>query len=300
MEPNKVLQTAMQVCSGKKASNGLFATVYPFTTENIAGYINHFDLEGKSLLTVGSSGDQAINAILKGAREVAIIDINIYVKYYYYLKVAAILTLDLNEYTKFFESMFYGVRDWRTGRYTFAVLNEKILNKIMVALKELDYNSFNFWIQLFSKYGSEKIQRALFQYNHRKMKEIEDTCPFLTKKGYSKTKDRIGSIHVTFMNQNILSPNIKGSYDNIWLSNIVSYLKPSEIREAFAQMVPHLNSGGELLFSYIYGNSSYRLHMLSREIKNVEFEAIEIPSSGERLSKRYPDRRDCVAIYRKP
>lgn len=43
-----------------------FSKLYPFTTENIAGYIDNFNLKNKSLLTVGSSGDQVINAALKG------------------------------------------------------------------------------------------------------------------------------------------------------------------------------------------------------------------------------------------
>lgn len=38
-----------------------FQILYPFTTENISGYINNFDLSNKTLLTVGSSGDQIIN-----------------------------------------------------------------------------------------------------------------------------------------------------------------------------------------------------------------------------------------------
>ena len=43
----------------------IFHTIYPFATENINDYTEYFDLKDKSLLTVGSSGDQAINALLK-------------------------------------------------------------------------------------------------------------------------------------------------------------------------------------------------------------------------------------------
>ena len=41
-----------------------FFCLYPFTTENINGYLPYFELKGKSLLTVGSSCDQAINACI--------------------------------------------------------------------------------------------------------------------------------------------------------------------------------------------------------------------------------------------
>ena len=58
-----------------------FNKLYSFTTENIKDYISSFDLNNKSLLTVGSSADQAINAILNGCKDVTIMDINPFVKY---------------------------------------------------------------------------------------------------------------------------------------------------------------------------------------------------------------------------
>ena len=72
--------------------------IYPFTTENIAGYINEFDLENKRLLTVGSSSDQVINASLKNTKDVTLIDINPYTKYYFYLKVASLRSLNKDEF----------------------------------------------------------------------------------------------------------------------------------------------------------------------------------------------------------
>ena len=53
-----------------------FDRLYPFTTENISGYFKEKDIKNKSILTVGSSGDQAINAFAMGAKEVTIFDIN--------------------------------------------------------------------------------------------------------------------------------------------------------------------------------------------------------------------------------
>lgn len=47
-----------------------FSTIYPFTTEMISGYIEYMDVSCKSVLTVGSSFDQAFNALLYGAKDV--------------------------------------------------------------------------------------------------------------------------------------------------------------------------------------------------------------------------------------
>ena len=53
-----------------------FERIYPFTTEDISGYINLFNINGKDIFTVGSSGDQVFNSIMLGAKSVTLFDIN--------------------------------------------------------------------------------------------------------------------------------------------------------------------------------------------------------------------------------
>ena len=50
--------------------------VYPFTTESISGYMGIMDVKDKSVLTVGSSIDQALSACLYGAKDITVMDIN--------------------------------------------------------------------------------------------------------------------------------------------------------------------------------------------------------------------------------
>ena len=57
-------------------NNKFFKSVYPFTTEEIAGYFPLLELEGKKVFTVGSSSDQAFNALLLGAKDITVYDIN--------------------------------------------------------------------------------------------------------------------------------------------------------------------------------------------------------------------------------
>lgn len=49
-------------------SKKAYQEIYPFTTENIQGYMKNLDMEGKTVLTVGSSLDQAYNALALGAK----------------------------------------------------------------------------------------------------------------------------------------------------------------------------------------------------------------------------------------
>ena len=71
--------------------------VYPFTTENINGYIHNMDLKDKTLLTLGSSLDQAFNALVLGAKNICVYDININVEDFYKLKRNLILNNSRND-----------------------------------------------------------------------------------------------------------------------------------------------------------------------------------------------------------
>ena len=60
-----------------------FDSIYPFATENVSGYFEKLNLLGKSILTVGSSLDQLFNAVICGATEITVFDINPNVRDYF-------------------------------------------------------------------------------------------------------------------------------------------------------------------------------------------------------------------------
>lgn len=68
-----------------------FQKIYPFTTENIAGYFSSLNMFNKSVLTVGSSLDQAFNALIFGAKDVCVFDVNENVYDYYQKKKKLVL-----------------------------------------------------------------------------------------------------------------------------------------------------------------------------------------------------------------
>ena len=96
------LQKAESICNGFILNFHPYSKIYTFTTENISGYIDYFDFNNRSLLTVGSSGDQILNAYFNGAKDITLFDINEYAMYYVYLKIAAIMILNYEEFTLFF------------------------------------------------------------------------------------------------------------------------------------------------------------------------------------------------------
>lgn len=81
--------------------------IYPFTTEMISGYFDRLDLKDKNVLTVGSSIDQGLNALLLGAKNVTVFDINPNIESFFEHKRKLILSKTRNElYEAVLESDF--------------------------------------------------------------------------------------------------------------------------------------------------------------------------------------------------
>lgn len=254
------VDNAMKRCDGQviEECRGFFGRIYPFTTENINGYLDVFDLENHSLLTVGSSGDQVLNAILKGCRDIQVIDINPYTKYYYYLKAAGVITLN---YEDFF--LFFRFKDYPTAfQDNSKVFSQDLYHKIAPVLKKLDFESYLFWEKLFHTFSPQDIRRYLFQIDEEKSQTIK-TCNFYlqTKNHYHNLKKILATITPSFINHSIFTYSFSQSYDNIWLSNIGSYLTKEEIQLLPSILEKGLSPSGKMLASYLYytkENPEYR------------------------------------------
>ena len=75
--------------------------IYRFTNESIELYKNYL-MNRKKVLSVTASGDQILNSILFGSKEIDSFDISRFPKYYFELKKAAIETLTRDEFIDFF------------------------------------------------------------------------------------------------------------------------------------------------------------------------------------------------------
>lgn len=248
-----ILDNAIKICDGMflntiESEKG-FQKIYPFTTENIAGYINEFDLKNKSLLTVGSSSDQVLNAILYGCRDITLLDINPFAKCFYYLKIASMLELDMEEYLRFLR-----FRDFiSVFRDNMDVFNIYTFNKIKDTLRLLDYESYLFWDELFQMYKPLEVRDNLFEFEENRSSVIAGSNSYLmNKEVYNETKEKILETNINFVNSDIFKVQLDRTFDNIWLSNIGTYLKDYEIRIMIDKMMKYLNKDGKMLASYLY------------------------------------------------
>lgn len=265
MEDNfeKKLNKALNMCKHRYLLD-TFDKIYPFTTENIAGYLPLFDMKDKSLLTVGSSCDQAFNGILLESKNVTVFDICPFVKEYYYLKKAGIENFSREEFLKFF--CYKG--SLIDNRKAF---DKDLFNSLKNSLKNNDYESFLFWDKLFSEYNGLKIRARLFkddEYSERSICKINEYLK--DDVNYEKLRNNLDKTSVVLKSSNVFSDNIIDNYDNVFLSNLCAYYSSEVLIDLIYKLIPVLNDEGKILMCYLYYafDKSGRLAKLLQALNN--------------------------------
>ena len=235
-----------------------FNKIYSCANENIKEYINMFDLDGKSLLTVGSSADQAINAVLNDCRDITIIDLCPFTKHYFNLKKAALLTLNYYQFQKFFY-------DYDGAHTNFDLFDKKVYSMLRDCLGKIDCLSLRFWDALYYKYNPKIIRYRLFKADAVETSSIKQYNPYLMSDfNYSKLRLRMKNINPKFINGNVLDMDYylkNEKYDNIFLSNVYDYLKKDnynlmQFKILVSALDSRLKKDGTALISYLYGTNT--------------------------------------------
>ncbi len=226
-----------------------YQRIYPFTTENVAAYTSLFDLQDKSLLTVGSSLDQAINAALCGCTDITVLDLCPFTREYFYLKKAAIKTLSKEEFERFFAFRHYRYNMFDNNK----PFDKDLFEILSQQLKEEDQQSYDFWSQLFTTRRRKNIRKNLFSYDEHRLSQLRISNLYMQdEESYQLTRHSLDAVNISFETGNILTHPISRTYDNIFLSNIASTYDMNEIDKLLEITLPHLSEEGQLLICYIY------------------------------------------------
>lgn len=261
-----------------------FFQLYSFTTENINGYLPLFDLKDKSLLTVGSSGDQVINASLEGCEDITVCDVCSLSKYYYYLKVASLLSLDRDDFLRFLLRTKYSI----TKDYNPHLLTKKLFNMVKNNLKSLDYDSYKLWEYVFKKYNNLYF---LFKDDINPERMVIHCNKYLKNDyNYNKTRKTIMNTNVSFINEDIKEATFDRKFDNIWLSNVVQYLKYDSIMPLVDNIKEYLKHDGKILLCYYWNTVS---SMKGFQVGSGLYDKIIVPGTSKDYGK------NSVLVYKK-
>ena len=274
--------------------------IYSFSNENVSGYVPFFDLKGKSLLTVGSSCDQAINACVAGCEDVTVFDICELTKPFYYLKLASLLSLERDEFIRFLcnEHKFNGFDelDDYLIRSNPDMMSRKIYDKVRDTLKALDNESFKVWEYIFGNYNNSHIVN-LFRTDVFDRNTLPLCNNYLKNDEiYYETRRILLSAHITIIEGDIFNPQLDRKYDNVWLSNIGHYLDEEELEKLFKAGEGLLTDNGRMMYCYFW-QSRPRARIYGDEIQipeGVQMEQRHFPCSSENPAD------NMILVYEKP
>lgn len=219
----------------KVGMNFAVETVYPFTNENLPELFGQLDVKGKRVATAGSSGDQMLAALLFGAKDVTLIDGNLYSKHFIDFKFAAIKNLPYEEFMHYFVE---------TNNY----FDFEIFKKIS---HDLDPDSMTFWGTIYSHTtDAHEIKRRIANFNNQRPK----TDFLYSKEIYEQLQDILEKQDYTLDFQiaefNDFPEVLTGGYDAILLSNIFQYVNPNDYTRVVFELQEKLNPGGKIQLNY--------------------------------------------------
>lgn len=288
-----------------------YCPIYLFTTENIKGITNSLNVTNKNILTVSSSGDHILNMLLNGATNIESYDINFLTKYYFYLKEAAIRTLNYNEFLTFFfpNKLIYKNK----------VFAKELFNKMLPNFK--DEEAKIFWQTLFNKYSGKKIYYSnLFIRDKLSSKTYLECNNYMNnEENYKKLQQLLNNYKYKFYLANVFEdisnfPDRK--YDIIYLSNILdklyccdSLIYVKKVKEIITNLKKYLVTNGILGVCYLYcyqdeyWDELEKCHLSSRIMRykyfnNDEYSYKQIDGISDLKGKNFKN-RDALMLTRK-
>lgn len=238
----------------KGVGKGKITPMYVYGTENISGYYSKLDLKDKTVLTIAGSGDQAVNAIYYGAKEVTCFDINQLTGYFIDLKINAIKYLNYKEFLEFFGSPS------KVGN-----LNYKLFTKFSKYLNKDAFKFFNDVYVYFKKDGNKIIRSSLFNERSMLLGTLFEMNVYLkTEANYNHCKEILKHKKITFVCEDIfcLDKRLKSRFDILNLSNIPNYFcsrfeyDSKEYKKVFDNLLKLVKKNG-ILFFYVFSLSTY-------------------------------------------
>ena len=265
-----------------------FSSIYSFTTENIAGYMNELDLTDKKVITVTGSSDHIINVILKGCTDITTFDINPLTKYYMDLKLSAIKELS---YKEFLDFMLYDTN--------------KSFDYEIIKRLDVDNESKDFWINELSKndYDGLKMKRSgSFNLKYFDFQNKIDCNLYLNEENYAIIRDKLGLVKINFIKSNLKDLKLDEKYDYMFLSNISDYIntfyEDNYLVNYKKLIFKFLEKVKIIYFAYIYDVKSKEKRSAIDSIENVKelFGNIKIKKFKSALLNTKTNTEDAVLI----
>ncbi len=247
--------------------------IYKKTNEKLNEFIDLLLNKDKVLSVIGS-GDQILNTLLTKPSKIDAFDISAFPKFFLKLKIASIKSLSRDEYIKFFFST--------TETFLDEYYDDLYFDKIR---KELDDESEDFWTYLFQYNDWYDIYNStLFSSESVFEEQAIIQNKYLDNDEYYKLRDILQSVQINYIESNLLDLKINDTYDLIYLSNILEYVKKS----AYFDKIDELSVKNKgIIISYIFGEIDKAIKMFNGDFDYREFDGGSgvIINHGKQINK---------------
>lgn len=232
--------------------------IYKKTNEKLNEFIDLLLNKDKVLSVIGS-GDQILNTLLTKPSKVDAFDISFFPKFFLKLKIASIKSLSRDEYIKF----FFSTTETGLDEYYDDLYFDKIR-------KELDSETEDFWTYLFQYNDWYDIYNStLFSSESVIEEQALVQNKYLEKDEYYKLREILQNTEINYIESNLLDLRINDTYDLIYLSNILEYVKKS----AYFDKIDELSDKSKgIIISYIFGEIDKAIKMFNGDFTYREFD----------------------------
>ena len=247
--------------------------IYKKTNEKLNEFIDLLLNKDKVLSVIGS-GDQILNTLLTKPSKIDAFDISVFPKFFLKLKIASIKSLSRDEYIKFFFST--------TETFLDEYYDDLYFDKIR---KELDIEAEDFWTYLFQYNDWYDIYNStLFSSESVFEEQAIIQNKYLDNDEYYNLRDILQSVQINYIESNLLDLKINDTYDLIYLSIILEYVKKS----AYFDKIDELSVKNKgIIISYIFGEIDKAIKMFNGDFDYREFDGGSgvIINHGKQINK---------------
>ena len=264
VKEDSILAQKIVSLSHSNIKNSLFhdeSAIYIKSNELINKYEKYLQNK-KDALSVIASTDQIITMILGGTKNIDCFDISIFPKYYMYLKLAGIMSLNVDDYLNF----FYKIDD------AAEVYDDLYFDLIR---NNLENDSKEFWDSLINFFDwNEIVASTLFSKEPVSVSSVLNQTSFFNQEDFNKLKELIPSVNINTYKGNILdiADNFNKEYDLVYLSNIIYYVDRKKYKELLEKL--KLTNNG-IILTYLYDS----LEQVNNYFKEDNYHIDEIPDT---------------------
>lgn len=259
VKEDSILAQKIVGLSHSNCKNTMFhneSAIYIKSNELITEYEKYLQNK-KDVLSVIASADQIITMILGGSKNIDSFDISTFPKYYMYLKLAGIMSLNVEDYLNF----FYKIDD-----------KPEVYDDLYFDLirNNLEKEAKEFWDSLINFYDWNDITSStLFSSEPVSVSSVLNQTSFINTESFSKLKELIPNININTYEGNILdiADNFNKKYDLIYLSNIIYYVDRKEYKELLEKL--KLTDNG-IALTYLYNSLTQINNYFNENNYNVE------------------------------